>query len=85
MARTPAGSMAPGTVARAALALGAADTGRVAPPRPLAELLEAAGEPLELLGVLVVPLGLLAAELLELPGALAVPLELPGTVADPLV
>ncbi|MFB9357524.1 hypothetical protein [Actinoplanes nipponensis] len=41
-ARAPAGSMEPGTLARAALALGATDTGRVAPPRPLAEL-EGAG------------------------------------------
>jgi hypothetical protein len=37
--------MAPGTVARAALALGATDTGRVAPPRPLAELVGTAAEP----------------------------------------
>jgi hypothetical protein len=99
MARAPAGSMAPGTVARAALALGAADTGRVAPPRPLAELVGTEAElpagaagPLELgvteelePGVTGEPAGLLGAagELPGLVGAAAVPPEGPETGAEP--
>jgi hypothetical protein len=71
IARTPAGSIEPGTVARAALALGAAETGRVAPPRPAAELIGAAAD----------PLGLPDTD--ADPDPAADPLGLPDTAADP--
>jgi hypothetical protein len=86
--------MAPGTVARAALALGATETGRVAPPRPLVELVVGAAEPAaaaavppELLGaaaglsgVVAVPRELLGAAA-GLSGVVAVPRELLGAAA----
>lgn len=98
MALTPAGSIEPGTVARAALALGTAETGRVAPPRPLAEpadpveppdpagLVGVLGEPPELVGAAADPAGL--PKVAGRAGALVDPaggtVE-PDTVARPLL
>jgi hypothetical protein len=89
LARTPdaSGRSAPGTVARAALALGATEIGRVEPPklRGAAELVGAAADPAELVGAAADPAELMGAtaDPAVLVGAAGDPAELVGVAADP--